>query len=258
MAAGSERALYELNPTGRFTDRADVYRRYRPSYPREAVQAMLAGMGDPHGLHAADVGAGTGISSRLLAEDGVRVAAIEPNEAMRRAAEAHRLVEMRAGSAEATGLENASVDIVLAAQAFHWFRPDEALREFHRILRPAGRLAVMWNERDITDPFTAIYSDIVQVAANRGPEEKWHLRPEELYISRVFTASWEQTFRCTQRLDAEGLVGRAMSASYIPTSGPAHELLGGGLREAHARFRDGEGMVTLVYRTILYLSQPIH
>lgn len=257
MPSTVERALHQLNPTGRFTDRADLYRRCRPSYPPAAIDAILAGMGDPAGLRAADIGAGTGISSRPLADRGVRVTAIEPNAAMRSAAEPHPNVEYRDGRAEATALADRSLDIVLSAQAFHWFQPEDSLREFHRILRTTGRLAVMWNERDLTDPFTAIYSDIVQAAAARGPEEKWHLRPEELYSSRLFTAAWEQTFRCTQNLDAEGLVGRALSASYIPTAGPRHDAMVGALRDAHHRFAGGRESVPLVYRTILYLSQPI-
>src|SRR5688572_26600177 len=87
----SDRALYEMNPTGRFSDRAQAYSRHRPSYPAPAVDAMLAGLGEPARLSAADIGAGTGISSRLLAERGLTVHAVEPNQAMREAAEPHRL-----------------------------------------------------------------------------------------------------------------------------------------------------------------------
>lgn len=253
----SDRALYELNPTGRFTDRADTYRRHRPSYPAAAIDAMLAGLGAPSSLEAADIGAGTGISSRLLAERGARVHAVEPNQAMREAAGPHPLVRYLPGTAEETGLPDRSVNLVLAAQAFHWFRPEPSLREFHRILKPNGRLAVMWNERDLTDPLTAVYSDLAQGAARRDPVEKWHLRPEELYISRLFTTSWEQTFSNSQELDAEGLIGRALSASYVPTGGPDHEALVKGLRGAFDRYKDASGKVRLVYRTILYLSEPL-
>lgn len=255
--AASERALYEMNPTGRFTDRAASYRLHRPSYPAGAVDAMIAGLGEPTSLSAADIGAGTGISSRVLAERGLMVHAIEPNQAMREAAQPHPRVRFVPGTAESTGLPDASVDLVLAAQAFHWFRPEPSLREFHRILRQKGRLAVMWNERDLTDPLTAVYSDLTQGATRRDPVEKWHLRPEELYISRLFTTSWEQTFAYSQELDVDGLIGRAISASYVPTSGPDYDALVKGLREAHARFQDKSGRVRLVYRTILYLSEPL-
>lgn len=251
------RALYTLNPTGRFSERAEAYRRFRPSYPLEAINAMLDGMGDPKALRAADIGAGTGISSRLLADRGVRVDAVEPNRAMREAADSHARVTFLEGAAETTGLETGVYDLVLAAQAFHWFRPEESLREFHRILKPTGRLAVMWNERDLTDPLTAVYSDVISRASDRAPEEKWHIRPEELYVSQLFATAWERTFVYAQLLDADGLVGRAISASYVPTGGEARATVERDLRAAHARFAEAAGTVRLVYRTILYLSQPI-
>jgi len=252
-----KRALYTLNPTGRFSDRADVYRRFRPSYPSGAIDAMLDGLGEPGTVRAADIGAGTGISSRLLADRGVRVSAVEPNAAMRTAADTHARVTFSEGTAESTGLESHAFDLVLAAQAFHWFRPEESLREFHRILKPSGRLAVMWNERDLTDPLTAIYSDIISRASNRAPEEKWHIRPEELYVSQLFATAWERTFVYEQSLNADGLIGRALSASYVPTEGDARTTVEKELRAAHRRFAGPDGLVRLVYRTILYVSQPI-
>src|SRR5439155_1443196 len=105
-------------------------------------------------LDAADVGAGTGIASRQLAAHGVRVLAVEPNAEMRAAAIRHPGIEWRAGTAEATGLDSGIVGLVLCAQAFHWFRAQHALAEFSRILRPGGRLALMWNSRDRADPLT--------------------------------------------------------------------------------------------------------
>lgn len=253
----SPRALYTLDPTGRFTSRAEAYRKFRPSYPPGAIDAMLDGMGEPRSLVAADIGAGTGISARLLGDRGLRVYAVEPNRAMREAADPHSSVESLDGTAERTTLADRCVDLVLAAQAFHWFRPEESLREFHRILRPEGRLAVMWNERDLTDPLTAVYSDIVSRASSRAPEEKWHIRPEELYVSQLFATAWERTFVYTQALDAEGLVGRAVSASYVPMEGEARAVVERDLRAAYNRFKGSDGLVRLVYRTILYLSQPL-
>ena len=119
--------LHQLNPQSRFSDRAEDYAKYRPSYPTAAIDCILQEFKEKSPLIAADIGAGTGISSRLLADRGVRVIAIEPNAAMRQVAEAHPLVEFRHGSAEATKLPDKSVDLVTCFQAFHWFNNDKCL-----------------------------------------------------------------------------------------------------------------------------------
>jgi ubiquinone/menaquinone biosynthesis C-methylase UbiE len=113
--------LYTLNPLGRFSDRATDYVKYRPSYPAAAIDMIVAGLGEA--AVVADIGAGTGISSRLLADHGLRVLAIEPNAAMRTAAESHPLVDFCDGKAEDTQLAADSIDLVTCFQAFHWFDP---------------------------------------------------------------------------------------------------------------------------------------
>jgi len=175
--------------TERFVDRAADYAAGRPTYPAAALDALFDGLGDAGDVVAADLGAGTGISSRLLAERGAQVLAIEPNQAMREAAEPHPRVEWIAGTAERTGLDEASIDLVTAFQAFHWFDHAKALREIVRILRPAGRAAVIYNERDESDPFTAAYGDLVRAYMLDDTErrradaleafaafEGWHIR----------------------------------------------------------------------------------
>ena len=101
--------LYHRDPTGRFSDRAAAYAQHRPDYPSAAIDAILDGLGDPAQLVAADLGSGTGISSRLLADRGVVVKAVEPNPEMRSAATPHERVELLDCVAERTGLANASV-----------------------------------------------------------------------------------------------------------------------------------------------------
>jgi ubiquinone/menaquinone biosynthesis C-methylase UbiE len=157
--------LHTQNPQQRFSNRAEDYAKYRPSYPTAAIDQILAGLDQPV---AADIGAGTGISARLLADRGAKkVWAIEPNSAMYAVAKPHPHVEFQQGSAEQTGLASQSVDLITCCQAFHWFEPIATLAEFHRILQPAGRLALMWNERDQTDPFTQEHNEIIRVAADR-------------------------------------------------------------------------------------------
>lgn len=244
-----------LDPMRRFTDRAEDYRRHRPSYPREAIDAALEGLGDPAGLTAADVGAGTGISARLLADRGVRVFAVEPNEAMRDAADPHEGITWLNGTAGATGLGDNSVDLVLCAQAFHWFDADAAVREFARILRPGGRLALMWNVRDRSDPFTDGYCRTIAEVIGQDPAEQRPLRIDAVERSGHFGPVRVFETPNAQRLDLDGLLGRAMSASYTPKEGPGAERLTGLLRGLHARHSGADGRVDLVYRVRVYLCE---
>ncbi|MBV9385612.1 MAG: class I SAM-dependent methyltransferase [Chroococcidiopsidaceae cyanobacterium CP_BM_ER_R8_30] len=248
--------LHEMNPQGRFSDRAADYANYRPSYPAAAIDSILAWLNEPSELVVADVGAGTGISSRLLAERGVRVLAIEPNREMRQAALPHPLVEFRDGSAEQTNLSKTSVDLVVCCQSFHWFNPEPTLLEFHRILKPTGRLAVVWNERDHDDDFTQNYSRLVQEASNRHPAESRMVAINPLLSSQLFLHVRCLTFAYQHGLNQDGLIGRAMSSSYIPRQGLVQQQLVSDLGELYNRFCDENGLVYLVYCTRVYLAEP--
>lgn len=250
--------LPSMDPTGRFSDRADDYVKYRPDYPASAIDAMLEGLGDPSSLVAADIGAGTGISARLLADREVCVVAVEPNAAMRSAATPHPRVEWRDGTAEATGLAAASVGLVVCAQAFHWFRPREAVAEFQRVLSPGGRLALIWNVRDDRDDATRGYIEETRAVAGPHPAERRELEPGVLSADVRFTPPRLLTYAHTQRLDRAGLIGRAASASYVPKDPAALAELERRLTAHHARFCDRDGLVTLHYLTDLFLAWAIH
>lgn len=250
--AGGADALHALDPTGRFSDRAAEYVRYRPGYPAAALDALLDGLAPPDTLTAADIGAGTGISSRALAARGVNVIAVEPNRAMREAAEPHPRVSWCEGTAEATRLPDASVDLLLAAQSFHWFRVDEALAEFHRVIRPGGRLALMWNTRDADDPMTREYIEAIHAVNGEHPAERRDFESSALVESGRFGAVELLTFAHQQELDRDGLIGRATSASYVPREGKAYASLARLLAELFDRHRDERGRVTLRYVTQVY------
>jgi SAM-dependent methyltransferase len=246
-----------MDSVSRFTDRASDYVKYRPTYPAAAIDAILEGLGLPAGIVAADVGAGTGISARLLADRGVRVLAVEPGEAMRAAAAPHANVTWTIGTAEATGLAPASMDLVLCAQAFHWFRAPEALAEFARILKPRRRLAIMWNRRSRIDPLTAGYRQvIVDVGGDMGVESM-PFDPGVVPNGGLFSTPQRLTFPNAQRLDLDGLVGRARSASYVPKTGPEGDRLVDLLTALHAAHADADGFVSLVYETEIYLATKL-
>ncbi|MDF5707161.1 MAG: class I SAM-dependent methyltransferase [Nostoc sp. S4] len=250
--------LHTLNPLNRFSDRAENYVKYRPSYPADAINIILEGLDRNSQIVAADIGAGTGISSRLLAERGVNVIAIEPNVEMREAAQTHPLVEFSDGTAEFTKLAEQSVDLVTCFQAFHWFNPEPALSEFHRILKPSGRLAVVWNNRDKEDDLTVEYSRIVREASKNHPAESRMQSVEPLVATHNFLNIREYTFTYRQQLDLTGLIGRAKSVSYLPSEGLADKKLIDNFQELYQRFCDENGFVYLVYRTSVHLAEPIN
>lgn len=246
--------LHEMNPTGRFSDRAADYARYRPDYPGAAWDAVLKGIEDPTRLVAADVGAGTGISSRALAARGLHVIAVEPNAAMRAAAARDPRIEWHDGSAEATEFSDESVDLVVCAQAFHWFRQPEAIAEFHRVLRPGGRLALMWNGRDRSDPLTRGYVEAIHAVNGEHPAEMRPFDPAVISADSSFEAPERLTFAHRQELDLAGLIGRATSASYVPNAGRERVRLEALLGRLFERYRDARGRVTLKYETRLWLA----
>jgi SAM-dependent methyltransferase len=247
-----------LDTVARFSDRAADYVRYRPTYPADAIHAIIGGLGPPGDLVAADVGAGTGISARLLGDRGLRVVAVEPGAGMREAAAPHPNVQWMAGRAEATGLHSEAVDLVVCAQSFHWFRTPETLTEFARILRPGGRLAIVWNRRSRTDPLTAGYRRAIVDVGGETTMETTGFDPAAIAEGELFSAPVRTSFPNSQRLDLEGLIGRSRSASYVPKTGAAGARLLSLLRALHAEYADADGFVTLVYETEVFCSWKIH
>lgn len=244
--------LHSLDPLGRFSGRADDYARFRPDYPPEAIGTILRGVAPP--VDVADVGAGTGISARLLADRGANVAAIEPNRAMREAASPHPRVRWVDGAAESTTLPDGTMAVVVAAQAFHWFKEAEALREFHRILRPGGRVALMWNHRAQDDPVTGEYSRLINQASGDHPAARERDFSGILASCPLFHRCWSASFPHAQLLDLSELMGRARSASYCPKDGPAWEALARGLArvvDVHGQ----SGSVALRYVTVVHAAE---
>ena len=145
----------------RFTDLADAYSKYRfRDYPPKVLDAVLTRLGDPRDLVVADIGAGTGIGSRLLASRGSRVIAIEPNAYMRSLAQYEPRIEWRDGTAEATGLDSKSVDIVATFQSFHWFDPEATIQEARRVAR--SRFVSVQYEHEESDSASAAFNDLVR------------------------------------------------------------------------------------------------
>ncbi len=210
------------DPTERFTGRAADYARGRPSYPREVVTLMRQDMGlEPRHIMA-DVGSGTGILSRLFVDCGNTVFGVEPNAAMRAAAEVALAGFIRfhgiEGRAEATNLPDRSVDFIVVGQAFHWFDAAPTREEFQRILKPAGWVVIVWNERLTSGmPFLDAYEAFLQCWGSDYQEvrQRYALAPklDLLFGAGRYEHRW---FEYVQDLDQDGFRGRLLSSSYVP------------------------------------------
>lgn len=233
----------------RFSDRVGDYVKHRPSYPERALDVVLEGR-DPAQVRVIDVGAGTGISSRLLAARGCHVVALEPNADMRAAgaSQSNSRIEWAAGTGEATGRATGEFDLVTCFQAFHWLDDHAALAEFRRVLKPDGRAALVWNVRDDSDAFTRAYTDVILRHATDPPRSP-HLGGGG-HVPDAFREGWSgyrmESVPNEQAMDLPGVLGRALSASYCPNAGPALDAMRADLeREFHRHARDDR--VTLRY-----------
>lgn len=253
----------KYNPTERFTGLADVYASSRPSYPTAAIDYIMKRCNLAPGSVIADVGCGTGISSRLFGARELGVLGIEPNFEMREKARADRSpgssgVAYMEGTGENTGLGDGEVDAVIAAQAFHWFDPQAALREFHRILIAQGWLVLMWNERDEKDPFTAAYGEVIRTAAEtKDVEVERGKAGEPLFHTPLFDNVERITFENEQICDQLGLITRACSASYAPKEGDALRKFKRQLNAVFMEYANDNDEVAIKYETAVYSGRRV-
>jgi ubiquinone/menaquinone biosynthesis C-methylase UbiE len=246
--------------TERFSSRVDNYVRYRPGYPREAVDLLKTECGLTPESTVADVASGTGIFSKLLLENGNTVFGVEPNAKMRSAGEEYLAAFPRfasvAGTAEATTLADHSVNFVTAAQAAHWFNLAEARKEFLRILKPAGWVVLLWNERRVdSTPFLRDYERLLLTCATDYNEVRHEQTTKTIHEFFSPATVQSRIFENAQYLDYAALEGRLLSSSYAPPADhPNHEPM---LKELKRIFdsTNANGQVAMEYNTLVYYSQ---
>ena len=230
-----------------FARGAEAYELGRPGYPAEALDALRL----TPDLTVLDLAAGTGKLTRPLAASGARVIAIEPVAEMRAALPAS--VAALDGTAESIPLDNGSVDLVTVAQAFHWFDGDAALAEIHRVLRPRGRLALVWNRRVEDAPVNVAIDELVDPYRRGAPTHRGEAWRAAFERTTLFGQLEEQVFENEQVLDADGLAARICSTSFIAAL-PEPERAG-----VLARARDlaEAGPVTVPYRTEVLVCERL-
>ena len=250
----------ERDPTRRFSSRVENYVRFRPGYPKEILALLKSQCGMTAGSVIADIGSGTGKLTELFLENGNPVFGVEPNREMREAGE--RLLKnfatftSVAAAAEETTLPNASVDFIVAGQAFHWFDRRRCRKEFARILKPGGWIVLIWNDRKTeATPFLHEYEKLLQNYATDYSKVD-HKNIDDMVVHEFFGyAPRKAKIPSAQHFDFEGLKGRLLSSSYAPDQGqPGHAEM---LRDLEKIFnaREQNGRVEFAYDTVAYYGK---
>lgn len=248
-----------LEPTQRFSSRAAHYHAHRPRYPVAAFDRLARDLTLSPGWVVADIGSGTGILAEPMLDRGCTVIAVEPNPAMLAVAHVHYRHDPRFhavfATAEATALAPESIDLITAAQAFHWFDPAGFRAECVRILREPGALAVFWNQRLIEgNPFLEAYESLLR----RYEHERLDMRQRYVAhnhdaLRRVFGGSYQHaTFPNVQLLDRDGLIQRTFSCSYMPASGSEESTQLATALDTIFETHQRDGRVTIDYTTHVY------
>lgn len=244
----------------RFTSRVADYVKYRPGYPAEILKLLTTECGLTPESIVADVGSGTGKLSEVFLANGNVVIGVEPNESMRVVAEEIFKDEPRFrsmnGTAEATTLDDASVDLIAAGQAFHWFDPLKTRAEWLRILKPNRWAVLIWNDRKLqATPFLSDYEQLLKdfgTDYDQVRHDKGKPAIEQFFANDPFVL---RGFPNTQIFDFDGLRGRVRSSSYTPEPGhPTFEPLMRGLEAVFDKHQKN-GYVNFDYETKVFYGR---
>jgi ubiquinone/menaquinone biosynthesis C-methylase UbiE len=234
-----------------FSRAAAEYERARPDYPAAAVEHLLRRLRLGPGRTVVDLAAGTGKLTRPLVAAGCEVIAVEPVAEMRAALpESVRALD---GTAESIPLSAAAADAVTVAQAFHWFAGETALAEIHRVLRPGGALALVWNRRVDDEPVNQAIDALLEPHRLGTPTHRTDAWRAEFEGTRLFGPLEESSFANEQTLDAEGMADRVGSISFVASLPPAERAQ---VLDA-ARALAASGPVAVPYRTEVQVCERL-
>lgn len=245
-----------MDSTQRFSARVEAYVKYRPGYPTAMLDYLATDLAMGSDASVADIGAGTGILTALLAPRVKTLWAVEPNPDMRGAAE--RLLagmdnlHWLGGSAEATGIAAGTLDLVTVAQAFHWFDRAAFKQECRRVLKPGGSVALIWNDRLTDTDFLKAYEAGLR-AYSGDYEEVNHRNLDDADFAAFFEGAYRlERFPNRQLFDLAGVMGRLNSSSYAPAIGTsAYEQLAALIQREFERWAQ-DGQIAFNYQTLVY------
>lgn len=243
-----------------YTNKVFDYIKYRPTYPREVLDTLIKSCKLNPGKIIADIGSGTGIFAKLILEKGCKVFGVEPNDAMREQAEVYLLnypnFKSINATAENTTLLNSSIDLIVSAQAFHWFNHDKAKIEFKRILKPESYVALIWNERK-TDgsAFLEEFEGFIEQFGENYIKSKQYSMGNAAKLLFGINKYNVKKFNNFQNLDYDGLRGRFLSCSYAPCpSNQNYNSMLKSLKDVYEKYSSQHG-VQLVYETHIYFGK---
>ncbi|CAH2714847.1 hypothetical protein BACCIP111895_02023 [Neobacillus rhizosphaerae] len=248
--------LSEFNPKGRFSNRVENYGKYRPNYPNNIIKFLNTNTSFTKESIIADIGSGTGISSKLFLDNGNKVYGVEPNEDMRRAGERYlynytNFYSIDASS-ECTKLESESIDVIVCGQAFHWFEPETTKKEFLRILKPDGFVVIINNRRKLGSEFMNRYAELISKYSESDVSKPLHTNLSDVVDSKTI---YKEVFDNPQIFNFERLQGDLISYSYIPSE--EKTIFSTMISEFKLLFdkHNKNGRVIFDYETVLYLCK---
>ncbi len=205
-----------------FEGAARVYEHARPGYPPEVVRWLTEALALGPERRVVDLAAGTGKLTRDLVASGAQVIAVEPVGDMRRtlaattpAAAGGPAVSVVAAVAQALPVGDGLLDAVTVAQGFHWFATVKAVTELHRVIRPGGRLGLIWNHRDVSDPLQAALTDVMEPLRGDTPSYDTGAWRRAVEPGDLFTSEQELHVSWRQPVDVDGVADRVASVSFI-------------------------------------------
>jgi len=254
-ATNRDTPLYELDGVNRFSDRAEAYARGRPSYPAGALRWIMQAARVP-GPISLDIGAGTGIATRLLAAEGARITGLDPNAAMVVVGRGDTAEPWVCGRGESLPFQSAAFDLVTVFNAFHWLQPLPAMFEMRRVLRAGGVLAVAWNDWDESDECTRDFVRLMRSYAGNHPPEDRASEVAPLYASREFQEVQRRDFANVHVMNRGGLHDRIRSVGYIPRGEPWTSDIHARIEALFDRHVRADGTVSHHYTTCVFTAKP--